>query len=44
MLVRVCLSEESVKDEFLSGLQEKSAKIAVGDPMDKATQDGSASF
>jgi len=32
--------EEDVKDEFLSRLKEKSQKIVVGDPMDKATQMG----
>ncbi|HEY6120474.1 MAG TPA: aldehyde dehydrogenase family protein, partial [Pyrinomonadaceae bacterium] len=32
--------EEDVKDEFLSKLKEKSQKIIVGDPMDKATQMG----
>jgi aldehyde dehydrogenase (NAD+) len=32
--------EESVKDEFLSKLKEGAEKIAVGDPMDKATQMG----
>ena len=32
--------EESVKDEFLTKLKERSEKIAVGDPMDKATQMG----
>ena len=32
--------EESVKDEFLEKLKEKSAKIVVGDPMDKATHMG----
>src|SRR5262247_1719215 len=29
--------EEPVKDEFLAKLKERSEKIAVGDPMDKAT-------
>src|ERR1041385_9037106 len=32
--------EESVKDEFLGRLSEKAGKIAVGDPMNKATQMG----
>lgn len=32
--------EESVKDEFLTKLKERSQKIVVGDPMDKATQMG----
>jgi aldehyde dehydrogenase (NAD+) len=32
--------EESVKDQFLERLSEKSSKIAVGDPMDKSTQMG----
>ena len=32
--------EESVKDQFLDKLSEKAGKIAVGDPMDKATQMG----
>src|SRR5438445_6130899 len=32
--------EERVKDEFLDRLKEKSAKITVGDPLDKATQMG----
>src|SRR5215218_10052198 len=32
--------EESVKDDFLDRLSTKAAKIAVGDPMDKATQMG----
>ena len=32
--------EETVKDEFLDKLKEKSAKIVVGDPMDKATHMG----
>jgi acyl-CoA reductase-like NAD-dependent aldehyde dehydrogenase len=32
--------EESVKDEFLAKLTERADRIAVGDPMDKATQMG----
>ena len=32
--------EESVKDEFLAKLKDKASKIAVGDPMSKATQMG----
>src|SRR5499433_2605720 len=32
--------EENVKDEFLSRLKDKSQKIVVGDPMDKATHMG----
>ena len=32
--------EEPIKDEFLAKLKERSEKIAVGDPMDKATQMG----
>src|SRR5687768_15179269 len=32
--------EESVKDQFLSQLSERAGKIAVGDPMNKATQMG----
>jgi betaine-aldehyde dehydrogenase len=32
--------EDSVKDEFLSKLKEKSQKIKVGDPMDKGTHMG----
>ena len=32
--------QEAVKDEFLEKLKEKSAKIVVGDPMDKATHMG----
>src|ERR687884_1533924 len=32
--------EESVKDEFLGRLSDKAGKIAVGDPMNKATQMG----
>ncbi len=32
--------EEEVKDEFLARLKEKSEKIVVGDPMDKATHMG----
>src|SRR5213083_960025 len=32
--------EESVKDEFLGRLVERAERIAVGDPMDKATQMG----
>src|SRR5688500_2026779 len=32
--------EESVKEEFVSKLSEKAGKIAVGDPMNKATQMG----
>ncbi len=32
--------EERVKDDFLSKLKEKSQKIVVGDPMDKATHMG----
>src|ERR1044071_1646580 len=32
--------EESVKDEFLTKLSDKAGKIAVGDPMNKATQMG----
>ncbi len=32
--------EEGVKDEFLTKFKEKSQKIVVGDPMDKATQMG----
>jgi acyl-CoA reductase-like NAD-dependent aldehyde dehydrogenase len=32
--------EEGVKDQFLERFQEKSKNIAVGDPMDKATQMG----
>jgi acyl-CoA reductase-like NAD-dependent aldehyde dehydrogenase len=32
--------EESIRDEFLARFKEKSGKILVGDPMDKATQMG----
>src|SRR5215472_12528870 len=32
--------EESVKDEFLGKLSDKAGRIAVGDPMNKATQMG----
>src|SRR6267142_2569006 len=32
--------EEGVKDQFLERFQERSSKITVGDPMDKATQMG----
>src|SRR5437762_2263577 len=32
--------EESVKDNFLTKLSERAAKISVGDPMNKATQMG----
>src|SRR6195256_2794776 len=32
--------EEGVKDQFLERFQERSRKITVGDPMDKATQMG----
>ncbi len=32
--------EESVKDEFVGRLTERAEKLAVGDPMDKATQMG----
>lgn len=32
--------EEGVKDQFLERFQERSKKITVGDPMDKATQMG----
>jgi len=32
--------EESVKDQFLDRFQERSSKITVGDPLDKATQMG----
>ncbi|MFN2514448.1 MAG: aldehyde dehydrogenase family protein, partial [Pyrinomonadaceae bacterium] len=32
--------QEGVKDEFLGKLKEKSAKIVVGDPMDKGTHMG----
>jgi acyl-CoA reductase-like NAD-dependent aldehyde dehydrogenase len=32
--------EESVQDEFLAKLKDKASKIAVGDPMSKATQMG----
>ena len=32
--------EEDVKEEFLGRLKEKSAKIVVGDPMDKGTHMG----
>lgn len=32
--------EESVKEEFVGKLSERAAKVAVGDPMDKATQMG----
>src|SRR5687767_297570 len=32
--------EESVKDEFLGQLSERAGRIAVGDPMNKATQMG----
>jgi aldehyde dehydrogenase (NAD+) len=32
--------EESVKDQFVSQLSERAGKIAVGDPMNKATQMG----
>lgn len=32
--------EESIKDEFLAKLKDRAQQIAVGDPMDKATQMG----
>lgn len=32
--------EEPIKDEFLTKLKERAERIAVGDPMDKATQMG----